>query len=90
MKTLRISVLGSTLGAALVFLAGIFLDAACRSSTAQTAAAAQPETAKRMVESIRWGFENGSPLQWETAGDGTLRVHLLCQEPDQPQFIRRR
>jgi hypothetical protein len=34
---------------------------------------------------IRWGFENGSPLQWETEADGTIRIHVLYDyERDSP------
>ncbi len=45
------------------------------------AAAAQgaeaPAEAKAALTFIHYGFENASPLQWETAEDGTVHAHLL-------------
>jgi hypothetical protein len=38
---------------------------------------APPAGAPNVLEFIDTGFENASPLQWETAPDGTVHIHLL-------------
>jgi hypothetical protein len=46
-------------------------------SVAAARAAEEPPPATPALEFINTGFENASPLQWETDADGTVHVRLL-------------
>ncbi len=45
--------------------------------TTTSRAAEEPAVAKPALAFVNWGFENASPLQWETDADGTVHVRLL-------------
>ena len=45
--------------------------------SAAAQAAEGPAPTKPALEFINTGFENASPLQWETDADGTVHVRLL-------------
>ncbi|MGA2035331.1 MAG: M14-type cytosolic carboxypeptidase [Thermoguttaceae bacterium] len=75
MKRTRFLILPVTLACILSSVA-IGMAAVSLALAAEHAAAAKPPPAQ-VVEFVRWGFENGSPLQWEVGADGVLHVHML-------------